>query len=145
MTKITHEITHDDLVDLLSTAGYGSSFIGYDYKDEDYYGTPLEDVDDCYEDKLAKILLNDKKIFVTDACAEDEDDFNGKLPHKFNGLIMRYEVGLNDIAKGIAKAIDNGGWDAECAMDLINKNGNLDLYEAENLMQIIVFGEAIYG
>jgi hypothetical protein len=45
----------------------------------------------------------------------------------------------------LQKALYNGGWDAKCAFDLINDEGDLDLTEAENLLQIITFGEAIYG
>ena len=54
-------------------------------------------------------------------------------------------VALDDIKKGLQKALDNGDWDAKCAFDFINEEGDFDLTEAENLLQIITFGEAIYG
>lgn len=146
-TKITN-VTHDDLVNLLSTALYGSYCIGADYSVEDYRSLVTADENDCYEDKMAKLLLEGKPITLSDLYAEDEDDCYGKLPHKWdeeNGT-MDYEVTLKDIVKGIEKALNNGGRDAGCAMHLIDEDScELDLTEAENLVQIILFGEALYG
>lgn len=146
-TKITG-VTHDDLVNLFSGATYGSEWLSI--------GTPLGTSNglvtetDCREDVWAKVILAGKNLFFYDYYAVDEDDFNGDLPHKWtkNGDgdgRMRYEFTLEDIEKGISKCLDNGGWEAECANDLINKSENLDLYEAEAIMQVIVFGEIIYG
>ena len=146
-TTIT-EITHDDIVNLLSTGLYGSQFFGVDYSVEDYRKTPNPDEYDCIEDKCAKLLLNGKSIVIYDTYAEDEEDFHGKLYHSWDSdnKTMDYTVTLSDIKKGIQKAIDNGDWDAKCAFDLINDEAyNLDLPEAENLLQIITFGKAIYG
>ncbi len=125
-TTIT-EITHDDIVNLLSTGLYGSQFLGVDYSIEDYRKIPNPDEYDCTEDKCAKLLLNGKSIVIYNET-------------------MDYTITLSDIKKGLEKALDNGGWDAKCAFDLINDDScNLDLTEAENLLQIITFGEAIYG
>lgn len=146
-TTIT-EITHDDIVNLLSTGLYGSQFLGVDYSKGDYRKIPNPDEYDCIEDKCAKLLLNGKSIVIYDMYAEDEEDFHGKLYHSWDSdnETMDYTITLSDIKKGIEKAIDNGGWDAECAFDLINDDSrDLDLTEAENLLQIITFGEAIYG
>ena len=85
-------------------------------------------------------------MYVLDYYSEEEA--YGNLPHEWDEKrgAMKYTVTLDDIKKGIQKAIDNGGWDAECARDLINEDScDLDLTEAENLLQIITFGEAIYG
>lgn len=146
---IITEITHEDIVNLLSTGIiYGSHFFGVDYSVEDYRKIPNPDEYDCIEDKCAKLLLNGKSIVIYDMYAEDEEDFHGKLYHSWDSYnkTMDYTVTLSDIKKGIEKAIDNGGWDAECAFDLINDDScNLDLNEAENLLQIITFGKAIYG
>ena len=146
---IITEITHDDIVNLLSTGIiYGYHFFGVDYSVEDYRKIPNPDEYDCIEDKCAKLLLNGKSIVIYDMYAEDEEDFHGKLYHSWDSYnkTMDYTVKLSDIKKGIEKAIDNGGWDAECAFDLINDDScNLDLNEAENQLQIITFGKAIYG
>lgn len=145
---IITEITHDDIVNLLSTGLYGSQLFGIDYNVEDYRKIPNPDEYDCIEDKCAKLLLNGKSIVIYDKYAEDEEDFHGKLYHSWDSdnETMDYSITLSDIKKGIQKAIDNGDWDAECAFDLINNDAcDLDLTEAENLLQIITFGEAIYG
>ena len=146
-TTIT-EITHDDIVNLLSTGLCGSQFLGVDYSVEDYRKIPNPDEYDCIEDKCAKLLLNGKSIVIYDMYAEDEEDFYGKLYHSWDSdnETMDYTITLSDIKKGIEKAINSGGYDAECAFDLINDDScNLDLTKAENLLQIITFGKAIYG
>ena len=143
---IITEINHDDLVNLFSTATYGSSYFDVVKKKKDYYGTELEDENDCREDTWAKILLAGKPVYVLDYYSEEEA--YGNLPHEWDAKrgAMKYTVTLEDIKNGLQKALDNGGWDAECALDLINVDScNLDLTEAENLLQIITFGEAIYG
>ena len=143
---IITEINHDDLVNLFSTATYGSDYFDVVKKKKDYYGTELEDENDCREDVWAKILLAGKPVYVLDYYSEEV--FYGNLPHEWDEKrgAMKYTVTLEDIKNGLQKALDNGGWDAECANDLINeKSYNLDLTEAENLLQIITFGETIYG
>ena len=147
-TTIITGITHDDLVNLFSTATYGSSFFDVVKKKKDYYGTELEDKNDCREDTWAKVLLAGKPVYVLDYYSEDEDEAYGNLPHEWDEKrgAMKYTVTLEDIKKGLQKALNNGGWDADCARDLIDEDScNLDLTEAENLLQIITFGEAIYG
>lgn len=134
-------------MELFSTATYGSTYLSLAFiNEDDYYRTKLEDSNDCWEDKFAKVLLDGGCIEVLDYYAEDEDDFNGDKPHRWDGHCMAYTIGLPDIQEGLQKALDSDTeWDKNCARDLIDGDGNLDLYEAENLMQIIVFGETIYG
>jgi hypothetical protein len=143
---IITEINHNDLVNLFSTATYDSCIFDVVKKKKDYYGTELEDENDCREDTWAKILLAGKPVYVLDYYSEEEA--YGNLPHVWDEIheAMKYTVTLEDIKKGLQKAIDNGGWDAKCALDLVNDDSyDLDLTEAENLLQIITFGEAIYG
>ena len=148
-TKTTiSDINLEDLVDLFSTALYGSQNFGADYKKEDYNQCPDKSENDCFEDKLAKILLNHGVVYIYDRYAEMEDDFYGDLHHHWDEefQVMEYTVSLKDIEVGIQMALDNGGWSAECARDLINhEEGNLDLPEAEEILQWILFGESIYG
>ena len=63
---IITEINHDDLVNLFSTATYGSSYFDVFKKKKDYYGTELEDENDCREDTWAKVLLSGKPVYVFD-------------------------------------------------------------------------------
>ena len=52
---------------------------------------------------------------------------------------------MRDFARDIAKCLDLGGWEAECARHLISEPEQMDITEAEAIMQVIVFGEVIYG
>ena len=142
-------ITHDDLVNLFSTATYGSEWLSIVAPVGAKEGLDITE-DDFREGVWAKVILAGKKLFFYDYYAEDEDEHYGNLPYKYkrNGdgdKIMRYEFTLEDIEKGIAKCLDLGGWEAECARDLIEHEGDLDLPEAEAIMQVIIFGETIYG
>ena len=64
---IISELTHDDLVNLFSTALYGSSYLSSNYEDDVKVD---KNDDDCYEDVLAKILLSGGKVKITDYYAE---------------------------------------------------------------------------
>lgn len=143
---IVTDITHENLVNLFSTSTYGSNWLMIRSHRRDYYGTPLEDDNDCREDKWAKILLNGGSVEAFDYYAEGES--YGDLPHKIeedDDECVHYTVTLKDIEKGIAKCIDLGGWEAECARHLISEPEQMDITEAEAIMQVIVFGEVIYG
>ena len=146
ITTVT-DITHDDLVNLLCTATYGSNYFMCAIKKADYYGTELENPDDCREDKWAKVLLSCKPIIVRDYYAEDDKDFYGKLPHDYdlNRECMNYTVTLDDIKKGLERIFREGGWGASYVMDLVEDNGGFDLDEAESVLQRIIFGQEIYG
>ena len=65
-TTIT-ELTHDDLVNLFSTALYGSSYLSADWDDD----LPTNE-DSCYEDTIADILLAGGHVYVKDHYAEGE-------------------------------------------------------------------------
>ena len=157
-TMIT-DINHEDLIDFFSTALYGSSFFGVEYNTKDYEKCSDKHSGDCMEDKLARILLNGGSIVIYDCEAEDEEDYYGELPHCWDSdnYTMDYTITLEDLKKGFQKCLDgtfnvNKGCDEEipymkkCMNDLINhEEGNLDLPEAENILQICIFGELIYG
>ena len=145
---------HEDLVDLLSTAFYGSTLLACDYSKETYKKAYYED-DECIEDIMAKLLLSGDKVFVGDMYAQDASDCNGsKLPHKYDAEqeIMWYDVTLEDIRRGVQSCMDcvdaNGNNDTflhQCAVDFLNGKGDMDLIEAESIMQVILFGKLIYG
>lgn len=156
--KITiTDITQDDLVNLFSTALYGSSYLGADYPEGDYYNP----YDDCYEDKIAKALLNGMSIEVRDGYAEG--CVYGNLPHELEKdedveegyEAVRYKVTLKDIRNGLEKAGSgkfkiNFDGEEEFALKAFNAFADedacdFDLICADCLMQIIVFNEIIYG
>lgn len=161
-TKITiTELSHNDLVDLFSTALYGSSYLSADYTIEDRKSVDVSD-DDCYEDIIAKILLSGKSIEVTDNYAEGCS--YGSLPYRFqdkddDDSSVIYRVTLDNIIRGLEKASDgtfNAGNDewtertkksARVSFDsFMDKDRcDFDLVRADILMQIILFDEIIYG
>lgn len=156
---IIKEITHDEIVNLLSTAIYGSHFLGLDYDSNEYRKLPNPEEYDCIEDRCAKLLLNGKSITVYDMYAEDEEDFHWKLPHSWDcdNLTMDYTVTLKDIISGLQRSLDgtfktNDGCDNEiecarrCMMEFMTEYSTMfDQLTAEILMQIIVFNQIIYG
>ena len=156
-TKIAiTDITQDDLVNLFSTALYGSYYLGADYPNICKF-----DHDDCYEDRLAKTLLNGMPIEVRDGYAEG--CVYGNLPHELEKdedveegyEAVRYKVTLEDVRNGLEKAGSgtfkiNFDGEEEFALKAFNAFADedacdFDLIYADCLMQIIVFGELIYG
>lgn len=159
-TTIT-ELGHDDLVDLFSTALYGSSYLSADYTIEDRKSVDVSN-DDCYEDIIAKILLAGKSIEVTDHYAGGCS--YGSLPYRFqdeddDDSSIIYRVTLDDIIQGLERAADgtfNAGDDewtegtkrsAKVSFDsfMDEDRCDFDLVRADILMQIILFDEIIYG
>lgn len=146
-------ITHDDLVNLFSTACYGSSYL-----DSSYDEAVECDEGDCHEDVIAKILLNGGSVIVTDYYAEGCQ--YGTLPRKVDDVFdgVSYTVTLKDIEAGLSKAADgtfNSQSEAfvederrfarKAFVSFQSEACDFDLTYAECLMQIILFNEIIYG
>lgn len=154
-TKTTiEELTQEDLVDLLCTATYGSMWLSCHAPNPDRYA---ED-GDCLEDLWAKCLLSGEKIVCTDYNA-DEGEYYGTLEHatEEDGQTS-YLVSLKDIINGLQKCADGTfkrtddkyGEDdlafvTESWRNYRTNHGEMDNPQAEALMQIILFGELIYG
>lgn len=145
-TTIT-EITHDDLVNLFSTATYGSEYFFCRIPKGNYQGTELEDPEDCLEDKWAKVLLAGKAIYVFDGYSEDDSEFYGNLPHEWSNYhdCMRYTLTLADIVKAMEKALSENDYMVGYINNMACDNGRFDQIQAEALLQYIVFGEEVYG
>lgn len=140
------DFTHDDLVTLFSTALYGNDAWAVDYDNEIYEWNCVTSKDDCLEDKLAKLLLGGYTIEMSDRYSESEKDVYGNNKHVYwdeEHEIMAYPIGLSDIKAGLEKAYENGqGERVNC---LINEPEEMDMIDADVLMQYIVYGEVIYG
>lgn len=145
------DLTHDDLVTILSSANYSNIFdFFYDKKKwEKIEGKSLV-AEPCFEDKLADLLLNGDSIIVYDMYAEGEivsKTHKGKLIKQeintwYGGMeiieIAKYEIYLSDIID----ALNN----KDCmshTLDLYNKHD--DLTTAETILQFATFGEEVYG
>ena len=149
-------ITHEEIVNLLSTALYGSIYMSADYNREKYKRLFKEG--DCYEDKMARILLEGGAITVTDGFAEDEDEVWSKKGRWNKDLEeAQYTITLKDIEEGLQKALDgtfevNEGtedserrWARKVVMNMMDEYPDYDLPDADMIMQIILFGRIIYG
>ena len=159
---IVKEITHEDLVNLLSGALYGSNYLSADYEEAVEY-----DEDDSYEDVMANILLHGGTIYITDHYAEDGEVY-GNLSCEVKeddegNLNTIYSVTLNDIKDGLERAVNgtfNAGANDELISDWRERNIEFakrsfeafswnekewDAITADCLMQIILFDEIVYG
>ena len=149
---IITELTQEDLVNLLCTATFGSNWLVCYANDRE--GVDITD-EDCREDVWAKCLLAGKRITCVDYYAEGEH--YGELPYTFGkeDEECEYSVSLQDIINGLQKCADGTSKDADkyadkgflarCYNDFVNDGDNWDYVEADALMQVILFGELIYG
>lgn len=149
--KITiTEITQEDLVILISTATYGSPWLGFQYDKAD---CPDRSALDSMEDIAAKILLAGGAVEFIDYFAEDSDDIYADTAH-FESDAGIYPVTLESVRTGLESAF-NGTFCANdrqeksyarrCAAELVKEEPNFDMSDADALMQIIMFNEIIYG
>lgn len=150
-TTIT-EITHEDLVNLLSTATFGSSWVSCTVSMLTH--ERIFQPGDCREDVWAKALLAGDPIYVTDHQAEC--CHYGGHQHGLNvkdGSVT-YRIMLDDVKQGIADALDGNfapgdederEWASKCAIHLADESSEFDANEADALMQIIMFGSLIYA
>lgn len=156
------DITHDDLVNLFSTALYGSNYLGVSYGEK----TPDCTEDDCLEDIIAKILLGGGTIKLIDLLADG--NVMGELPHdepckdedEMYGSVAYY-VTLEDIRKGLEKSANgtfntrpevsedfakrNEMFAREAFSAYINESRFWDYTAADALMQVILYNEIVYG
>lgn len=160
-TTIT-ELTKEDLVNLLSTALYGSNYLSAEYEESIEY-----DEDESHEEIMAGILLGFGKILITDHYAEDGEVY-GDLPCEVKKdednegcWTTTYFVTLDDIMIGLTRAA-NGTFNtrpdvsdeyADRNIEFAKRSFNAfafderewDYNTADCLMQIILFDEIIYG
>ena len=135
-TKITvTEFEHEDLVDLLSTALYGSTWFEADY-DSNIYNSLENKEGDCFEDKLADMLLAGHKITIFDHEAEGES--YSKKCVGFDGESAIYEVDLKDFLK---TASTKRGF--KLVEEVLSGDG--DYWTGDAFLQRVVFGDEIYG
>lgn len=129
------ELSHEELTDLLSTSLYGSSWFSAKY-DKEVYKSIKNKNGDCFEEKLADMLLAGHKITIVDTMAEGESYSNKFV--RLDGDCAEYEIGLNDILK---TASSKTGY--ELLKDVLSGEG--DYFTADAFLQRVVFGKEIYG
>ena len=132
-------------MDFFSTALYGSTT---------FYGrllpqySSLEGDGPCYEDKIASVLLNGGRFAVVDMEADGtvNGPAKGVSTHTLEEGEIEYRFDLKALKNGLKRALkdkENGGF--ESLMNLMLGDGTFDATDADNLLQIVVFGEVIYG
>lgn len=123
-------IDRESLVDLLCTAFYGCDWAYIEtlpsedkideLLDENYVRTR------CIEDKWADRLLHGGHLVITDLFDENQS---------------RYELTLDKINKGLRRARDRQAPYDWC--DFIEEND--DYFTCNNLIQVCIFSEVVYG
>ena len=152
--KIT-ELDHENLVDFLSTATYGDNTFEI-FTPEEFKELRDQGEGDCWEDKLANVLLAGGKLDIVDRgddeiMPDEVANFQPLYPKHFHHLEKYtdgfencvyypvYRIGLEDIIE--AAQTDEG---YRYAKELwIDEMG--DFYTAWNLLQLVIFGEVVYG
>ena len=146
------ELTHDELVDILSTALYGCDYLTADYDTKAWKEIPQSKKHgDCFEDHLADVLLNDGIIFITDNEADGVLYETSDVPCHLEKPAWweqgndddSYEVGVYEVSlKAILRACSSPKG-TELLMEVLNGQG--DYFTANNLLQLAMFGQVIYG
>ena len=148
-TTTIEGVSLENLVDLFTTATYGSSWL--DIFAPVRTGLHIEETD-CREDVWAKALLAGHPIECTDYYAEG--DVYGYLPHTIgDNDEVTYKVTMQDVLDGLQKCADgtfkgnksDHDWLKDCFNHFRAGEGDMDLPEAEAIMQVIMFNELIYG
>lgn len=129
-------ISKETLVDLFATATYGSNWLDIKVLK---YEAHLDNVfskeyleDRCLEDVWADRLLNGGHIVCLDWYSAEDND-NGK-PDKF-------KIDLNGLKEKLKLARDKEAVRDWCDF-VLEKD---DYYTCNNLMQVVMFGEIVYG
>ena len=151
-------LTQEDIVNLLTTAITDCSQYLYLHNPKKYYETYCKvDPEDGLEERCAKVLLAGGKIRITDYDADGAGYPGNDVPFRIGDEGQAtYTLSLDNIIDGLENAANGSfircGIDGEAevvreAFDDFAKSdeSDLDYGEADMLMQIILFGEVIYG
>jgi hypothetical protein len=137
-TKITvTRFEHEELVNILSTALFDSSWFGAGY-DRAVYESLAEKNGDCFEDILADMLLAGHKITITDYEADGESYSDKCVGINEDDESAEYEIGIEDFLK---VASTEEGY--KLVQEVLSDEG--DYYTADAFLQRVVFGKEIYG
>lgn len=131
------EISHEELVNLFSTALLGNYRWGLDYDDDDCDWNTVEDV-------VAELLLKDREIYIYDNDAEGEVYGKNAVIQKDGSV--KYSLTISDIMAGVENIFNSKDCDLiEMVLEWIKPDGMMDVTGADNILQYILFNEIIYG
>lgn len=129
-------ISKETLVDLFSTATYGSNWleivtlVSEKHLDSGFTEEYLENR--CCEERWADRLLNGGHIVCEDWYAAEDDD---------EGKPAKYKIDLNTLKERLKLARDKEAVRDWCDF-VLEKD---DYYTCNTLMQVVMFGEIVYG
>ena len=116
------ELTKEELVTFFSCATYGCGYWTFQIKKNSISINDL-DTNQCIEDIWADALLKGGKLVITDN--EDES---------------KYVVDMEKVLKGYSKCYEIS------PQTMVNfEEEREDMWDGYNLMQVILFGDIIYG
>ena len=144
-SEVRVELTHDDLVNLLSTALSGNDVLSVFISD---VNKPLcnDDKSECYEDKCADVLLNGGYISACDLTADGEvygSVCENYVDEDCDGI---YKLTLERIGRGILECLfAEDEYYSKSANMFIHESPDFDMEDAYAIMQVCMFGEVIYG
>lgn len=155
------KVTHDDIVELISGingASYMTAIIPGKFNNETY--TKAE----CFEDKIADILFAGKYIYLADIEAgvinifdhvannslvlkyEKLDEFEGFIENIYAPV---YRIDLKRIKTALTQILDGNmtGKYQDCVKRSLRAmmEERADVFDYENIVQYIMFGDTIYG
>lgn len=130
-------LEHEELVDILSTALYGCDWTMTDYDRKIWESIHPDGDDSCFEDKLAELLLLGHPIYITDIWAEGER-YGDVCESIIKGDETEYIVTLDRI---LETASTQDGY--ELVKEILCGEG--DYYTGNNFLQMVMFGEVVYG
>lgn len=146
--KVT-SLTHEEIVDILSTAFYGCDFLDADYDSAFWRKIPAKKKEgSCWEDHMADVLLNDGIVTVVDKEADGELYTKAGIPCRTEKAPWwdtdhPYEFGVYDLTLSALLKACSTPYGFALLNDVIQNQG--DYYTANNLIQLAIFGEVIYG
>lgn len=131
-------ISKETLVDLFSTATYGCNWLEITtLKSERHLDSVFSEEylqNRCCEERWADRLLNGGHIVCKDYEDSQEDENGDYIP-------TRYKIDLKTLKKRLKLARDKEAIRDWCDF-VLEKD---DYFTCNNLMQVVMFGEVIYG
>lgn len=116
------ELTKEDLVTFFSCATYGCGYWTVKIAKNSISIYDL-DMNQCIEEIWADVLLKGGKLVITD----NEEE-------------KKYSINMDKVLKGYSKCYEVS------PQTMVNfEEENEDMWDGYNLMQVILFGEIIYG
>lgn len=136
------ELTHEDIVNILSSGLYDCNFLDVTYSKKIWNTIPADKREgDCYEDHLADMLLNDYSIQIIDIYADGL--LYTRRQHSPKPYINMDDEGVYALRLQDLLWACNTMRGYRYLTEILSGEG--DYHTANSLIQIAVFGEEIYS